>query len=154
MKLEYQVCSLELAKKLKELGVPQESNLIWVESAPFFDGNFSERDVLLNPDQWLDLIDNTGEDYETYAAFSVADLGALLPYKITFTDQKFEIFDIPIKSAYLQLWVTEEPGDYYSVKRIYTVKYGAIFRESYSEAEARASMLIYLLENNLVSFPS
>ena len=33
MKIESQVCSLELAKKLKELGVKQESLYYWCENS-------------------------------------------------------------------------------------------------------------------------
>jgi hypothetical protein len=32
MELEKQVCSLELAKRLKELGVEQQSYFVWVEA--------------------------------------------------------------------------------------------------------------------------
>lgn len=38
MKLEDQVCSLEFAKKLKELGVKQESLWYWVEKSELING--------------------------------------------------------------------------------------------------------------------
>ena len=59
--LEKQVCSLELAKKLKELGVRQESIFYWEKR-----------------DGW-ELVDDPYDDqFELYSAFTVAELGELL----------------------------------------------------------------------------
>src|SRR4051812_36893725 len=70
MKLEQQVCSLELAKRLKELGVKQESLYYW-----------NIRHI------WI-VLKAIGEPYitrkpEDYAsAFTVAELGEMLPSEI------------------------------------------------------------------------
>ena len=70
MTLEQQVCSLELAKRLKELGVQQESYFNWILNAN---------------DNWLVWDDTMRSDYETgrekdaISAFTVAELGEMLP---------------------------------------------------------------------------
>lgn len=69
MKLEQQCVSLELAKRLKELGVKQESVFWWQVK-------FSSNRVRLvqNPSTGCD-----NDEFDWYAAFTVAELGSLLP---------------------------------------------------------------------------
>ena len=70
MKLEEQVCSLELAKKLKELGVKQESLFYWFNNwNGYAEGHPSKKE------NWilLDRYKNTG-----YPAFTVAELDEIL----------------------------------------------------------------------------
>lgn len=72
MKLEEQVVSLELSKRLKELGVKQESYFIWIVN--------DKKTV-------VPLIDTVGHacavNMESfigdYSAFTVAELGEMLP---------------------------------------------------------------------------
>lgn len=87
MKLESQVCSLELAKRLKELGVEQESYFYWADEElvvkwdeaqggglAFEDGKSVYRENY--QDGWT-------QDYEIkeiYSAFTVAELGSILIY--------------------------------------------------------------------------
>lgn len=59
MEIEKQVCSLELAKKLKELGVKQESLFFW------------------KPDGGWHLSQKLGQ--HVISAFTVAELGEILP---------------------------------------------------------------------------
>ena len=93
MNLEDQVCSLELAKKLKELGVKQESIFWWIEFVNGWELRFATFKVpTLN---------------DVISAFTVAELGEGLP---------------------------DECVSYYAD----------------TEANARALMLIYLIENRLV----
>ena len=64
MKLEKQVVSLELAKKLKELGVKQESYFGWVYD-PYWGPNH--------------FVTSNSDDYNwEYSAFTVAELGEML----------------------------------------------------------------------------
>lgn len=63
MKLSDQVCSLDLAKRLKELGVKQDSLFYWFECPV--------------KNEWI--IGNPNRDWENYSAFTVAELGKLLP---------------------------------------------------------------------------
>lgn len=128
MKLEHQVCSLELAKKLKELGVKQESLFFWeywnnqvyaVKFKPF----------VIVPDLSI-------KKLELFAAFTVAELGQLLPECI-------------LGEGDLMMWNYME-GD----KRIFGIEYcGSSYPvfKSEKEADARAQMLIYLLENKLIT---
>jgi hypothetical protein len=69
MKLEYQVCSLELAKRLKELGVKQESEFQWVNNDP------SRTDALAIYVYHNDFIQEHGaESSVVCSAFTVAEL--------------------------------------------------------------------------------
>ena len=77
MKIEEQVVSLELAKKLKELGVKQESYFYWDVATD--DGAvelFSRGQV--RP-AWLRMS-------ETFAAFTVAELALIMPEKRVMLD--------------------------------------------------------------------
>ena len=66
MDLVQQVCSLELAQKLKELGVKQESLWYWLK--------ISELD-----EQYVIRFSNKiCEHWEHYSAFTVAELGEML----------------------------------------------------------------------------
>jgi hypothetical protein len=64
MKLEDQVCSLELAKRLKELGVKQDSHFYWWEHKPGTGWHLTE-----NMSIYAD---------ENVSAFTVAELGEMV----------------------------------------------------------------------------
>lgn len=144
MKLEQQVCSLELAKKLKELGVKQESLFYWrlgysvIES---FDngvslgkkGEFSDYQIEFYPKprfttanfKWNESDLRKLNETEV-SAFTVAELGEMLP-------------------------------GYYTVARKDNFDRWSVGHEQLrkdfiadTEADARAKMLIYLLENGLL----
>lgn len=72
MKLENQVVSLELAKKLKKLGVKQESVWVWA-----IGGDKCE-------DKWTLLLrdDDSWSATEVISAFTCAELGEMLPEDI------------------------------------------------------------------------
>lgn len=112
MKLENQVVSLDLSKRLKELGVKSPSNFYWDE------GDGIEDRLEYSPNHvFLELI----------PAYTVAELGEMLPTLTT-----------SWKSA-LGNWVCEVPPQ---------MNEENIFADT--EADARAKMLIYLIENNLL----
>lgn len=116
MKLEDQVCSLELAKKLKELGVPQNSYFSWLVAS---DG---ER-LMTNP------VNNTYKYFEQCSAYLASELGEML---------------LPLIPVQIEgVWQAPSPKDQ-TVQKLGKVK-------EVTEADARAKMLIYLLENNLLS---
>jgi len=69
MKIEEQVCSLELAKKLKELGVAQESLFKW-HSKIDEKGNLSHTEIIYYPAKQMK---------QDYSAFTCAELGELIP---------------------------------------------------------------------------
>ena len=97
MKLEQQVCNLELSKKLKELGVKQESIFYWrLDDSRLFQGEFYEDNIQygitfcydsslgsLNPDTHI-------------SAFTVAELGEMLP-----REMRIECFKENWKQGYL-----------------------------------------------------
>lgn len=119
MKLESQVCSLELAKRLKELGVKQESWHNWkVDKA----GKYLTFGLGSG-------VSDSGEG-EVYSAFTVAELGEMLPKRI--------------KGKPLSMGFDET---------IWWVQYSCaplLNFESMREVDARVKMLIYLIEQGLI----
>jgi hypothetical protein len=136
MELEKQVCSLELAKKLKELGVKQESLFRWyvhnkgVEIS-YYTHEYFERSY------GVKIVDS-------YPAFTVAELGEMLPIRIQGTN----------KNGYAR---TDHFFACYSATYRFLVGYHADPIDELcksiadNEADARAKLLIYLLENNLTT---
>ena len=122
MKLESQVCSLELSKKLKELEVPHKSLWVW----EFADGVPSN-------------LNAAAASGSNVYAYSVAELGEMLPTNISLMDW------LQIQKGAAGFTVDyghqEMDGSYCAAKEI----------SSASEADARAAMLIYLLENKLIT---
>jgi hypothetical protein len=122
MKLEDQVVSLELAKKLKELGVKQESLFWWLELYQGPDDKFNPRYFL----NW-----GKHQDVEVqFSAFTVAELGEMLPAHY--------IDSMKLKEEWFVRYAEVEHNYYHS-------------EFASTEANARAKMLIYLIENNLIT---
>lgn len=111
MKLEDQVCSLDLAKNLKELGVKQESLFYWETCA-------DQKRIIYAPSR--------DENDKHFPAFTVAELGWMLPEHSSSEKNQDGSFN----------------GYYYQNE------HQPIYSES--EADVRAKMLIYLIENNLM----
>ncbi len=115
MKLEDQVCSLELAKKLKELGVKQNSLFRWVKS------ELNGKPIIVRNRHYR----------KTLAfAYSVAELGEILiehghnffPYFCDQAEMKCYVFNFGPYPNYVS---------------------------GQTDADFRAKMLIYLIENKL-----
>lgn len=149
MNIEDQVCSLELARKLKKLGIKQESLVFWlkIQSVVHFKRNekneceFDENGgVIVENIEYEYQLGNPYAQYvskyvskeDCWSAFTVAELGEMLPEEVdTFKgnrDWKWEC--------------SFHRGNNYHNKS------GANI-----EADARAKMLIFLLENNLMEVP-
>lgn len=123
MKLEQKTCSLELSKKLKEMGVPQDSYFYWKTAKDYC------KLVNDNHDSGYPIgIGKRAKGAEHYSAFTVAELGEMLPQ---FAAGKFN-------RGNSFFWKIEIPNF-------------SITIESETEADARAKMLIYLLENKLIT---
>jgi hypothetical protein len=127
MDIKDQVCSLELAKRLKELGVKQESL--------FYYGRCLNKEYRLTCefDYEYRLTCQCGFIFphsETISAFTVAELGEMLPDKFT-TYRDLSKF----KGAW-----TDKASDL--IGKLYVI--------SDTEADARAKILIYLIENGLI----
>ena len=135
MKLEKQVTSLELAKKLKELGVEQESQFWWLDG--------KERGYF--PHYGSTFVDFGGEVRKPIcSAFTVAELGEMLP----------QYFSTHRTVGQPETWtcnnVLDGVGEYDSFWGDTPEKYPWKNWVDENEANARAKMLIYLLENNLL----
>lgn len=114
MNLEQQISSLELSKRLKELGMKQES--LWAYNHKGFPFSRGESDMWT--EQWL-------------SAFTVAELGEMLPVYVT-SGKK-------------------DNGAWYCATISHDMGWKEESFDAEIEADARAKMLIYLLENNLMT---
>lgn len=126
MTLESQVTSLELSKKLKELGVKQESLFYWKMHVHPLTGEELGANLIYRDD---------GTDYDReISAFTVAELGGILPpglwYERTAAANRYRIGHI------------KELGSGISPSH---VEYAD------TEADARAKILIYLIEDKLIT---
>lgn len=146
MKLEQQVCSLEFAKKLKELGVKQESLFYWQASKRkmkdyIAEGKWVPRDYSLIPRREGYISDIAGAyGYNRYiSAFTVAELGEMLPSSIELGN--FDEIFLHCNKMRGEIWEVEYSW-YETVHKYF---------EDKSEADARAKMLIYLIENKLIT---
>lgn len=120
MKLESQVTSLELSKRLRELGVKQESLFYWQQHYVEMKG-----DVMASSFKLTQVKTESKKGMRCFSAFTVAELGEMLPQGVTYKVHKDE--------------------NYSSISE---ANYG--FFPDTKEADARAKMLIYLLENKLI----
>lgn len=121
MRLENQVCSLDLSKRLRELGVKQESLFYFSEGTIQRFGMIAER--------FEDL------DKDDVSAFTVAELGEMLPH----------IIHTPSSDGYREQLVTT-----YKRKSDYLASAGLFYEVlADTEANARAKMLIHLIEQGI-----
>lgn len=147
MKLEKQVVSLELSKKLKELGVKQKSLFEW--SIEYKKKNGERSTQLMGGVYGIKVFHDISwrvYDYskrETYSAFTVAELGEMLP-------EESKHFIMPDFPNYTLLMTKFQ--DYFYVKYtngIHNLGTNSTKRDK-NEANVRAKMLIYLIENKLL----
>jgi len=130
--LEQHVVSLELSKKLKELGIKQESQFYWVLSENLGNDNFY---------LWDHKPTSTKQNWSAYLA---TELLEILPYTVYWNDDEKGQFDN------LKLRIDVSTGHVYSVYytgMLWTTK-GLQIENSLPNALAK--MLIYLKENNLL----
>ena len=138
MKIEQQVVSLELAKKLKEAGYPQDDS-VWVWH--------KEKAIVLR--NYLTSLGQSGIP-ETggrfiIAAPSVAELGEILPTLIIKNNTKkylctFHNETTTHKDKRWSLW--------------YGTRHNEWSATANTEANVRAVMVLYLLEQGLLKFPT
>lgn len=129
MQLEKQVCNLQLAKKLKELGVKQESCFYWCTIL----GTDNEADLRPSVGLFGKEID-FGHNYGgEVSAFTVAELGEMLP----------DLYESYRTAGSKQWYCNLVLG-----ARKVTIQYPNTIADT--EADARSKMLIYLLENKLI----
>lgn len=135
MELKQQLVDLELAKELHKLGVPQTSIYGWY---CFDNGRHVE------PPHIVRVANEENAEMKTeksiiYSAYSVAELGELLPNE---REDKYAFFS----GLAINGWFCE-------VKNYRVMPYERLHVELQceTEAEARAKMLIYLLKNNFIN---
>lgn len=176
LRLDDQFCSLEFAKRLKELGCLQESLFYWarpkLRTSEVSISLFIKDHYIPTPmypyrgDYRL-----FGEEYkfcmndmiEIYSAYTVAELGELLPQTIRVSkerllstyDRNGDLYTIKLlgggqddKCWYE--WVIGYKNEDYEKQTQERIVPAMLQR---TEAEARGKALIYLLENNLMQLP-
>ncbi len=115
MEIENQVCNLELAKKLKELGFKQDSLWWWdKEKNGLLPHGYFGLTVKENPKRYI-------------SAFTVTELGEMLPMGYASWHKYYDKDD----------WVCESGDENHH-------------QLAKTEADCRAKMLIYLIENKKI----
>lgn len=117
--LDAECCSRELAIKLKDLGLKQKSIFYWVLGILVYHENIQ----FFNPEL-------------AYSAFTVAELGEMLPFDCISKKVMVES-TLDISKTWWRCYFDPEGPDEYCME----VK----------EADARASMLIYLIEKEIIN---
>ena len=142
MKIQHQVSNLKLSKKLRDLGVPQESIFFWID----YQDNRGSR---LAIDEWRE-----AKKHPTYSAYTTSELGVLLPEKVVIDNNNY-IIEQPIKyknKRVVQLVCYLYVGEKMAENKAQECK--LIFGKSIeadNEPNARAKMLIYCIKNNLIN---
>ena len=129
--MENHVTNLALSKKLKELGVKQESEFYWLlNPTPSKDFWLGDKDMFEERKPYL-------QDF--YPAFLASELGEILPEKIPKkSGQGYDILQIWAKFN-IEYHTTFEPPNV------------RIMNNGESEADIRAKMLIHLIESKLIT---
>lgn len=134
MELKYQVCSLPLARRLREMGVMNERPFEWRRYESL--GLWSE---------WELSLDNDGVVADdTAPAFTVSELGALLPDELW--DEEDGGWDNLCSYPNGSHWCCAYRR-YYGDDGTWSTTF---VEKAKTEADARAKMLVYLIENGLV----
>ena len=132
MELEKQLCSLEHSKRLNELGVKQNSMFVW----QYYDDRCYAAKFLP-----FALAKPLPDGWKQYAAFSVAELGELLPNEINNEDDDKCLFYYDKYNNCHRISYVEDCQELCSP---------FIETKGDTEANARAKILIYLIENKLM----
>jgi hypothetical protein len=141
MKLEDQVVSLDLAERLKELGVKQESLWYWNWA---LEGNDLDKKPQLIP-----VMDETDRSWHeginqdlgmtSVSAFTVAELGEMLPkWNGRLPSGHYCNYTYTAVQGWTVEYHSHEQGGYHEVY-------------ANTEAESRGRMLVYLLKNKLIT---
>ena len=130
MKIQKQVCNLELSKELKKLGVKQESLFYWVDNSVLSEAYVLEQ----NNNDDFSLVLNNGEqkyykkDLGVYSAFTASELGEMLPKK------RWDVHkSLDNKKEWIS-WYSRDVHIFYAE----------------TEVDCRTKMLIYLIKNKLI----
>lgn len=136
MKLEDQLILKEQAKKLKELGVTADAIWYWVY--PKKDGMISTHSGVCHREWAAEIIkDNEGDefDHEICPAYSVAELGLMLPDLLETNTRQYEL--VTIKESNDE-WLCRYVRNNDMLDTL-------LYTGGSTEAESRANMLIEIL---------
>lgn len=132
--IEWQVSNLELSKRLRVLGVKQESYFYWKDIG--FD--YNEFKLVDHYDEWQD--SQSSRAMINFSAFTVAELG----------DKILESgLPLPTWSYVYKEFVWLLPRNVQTENGVVGVE-DLVRTQCKDEANARAQMLIYLIENKLI----
>lgn len=132
MELKKQVCSLDLAKRLEELGVSQKSSFVWCADDIWFrtplDGSREDGARISS---------RTLNDNAQFAAFTAAELGEMFPIQWMGTTRTDLIANPDATGRWASVYV-----DAHNLPHI-------VYADT--EADARAKMFIYIIENKFIA---
>ena len=165
MTLDKQVISLELAKKLKELGVKQES--VWWWEHHIFNGREHRKpdSIILRLEKDTETCDGKRVEFKTdvyqktyYSAFTVAELGEMLPKTV---EKGKLLFHLKIYYENLRKWAIQYifwhcgcSNCSCGTKKSHKEEEEWLLDDSLfadTEANARVKMLIWLIENKKIT---
>lgn len=126
MWIEQQLSSLELSKHLRKLGIKQKSLFYWIR-VHTQDENIDGYVLAYS----MNLLTDAINPKEIYSAFTVAELGEIIP--------DFYSIRSKVTNEYICYWTIEDVRYPFSDKL---------------EVNARAKILIFLLENKLMELPN
>lgn len=150
MKLEHQVINLQQAQRLKELGVKQESYFSWFgdltprlmdngkDGAVYGPWIFLSTTEPLN-NQEADWRSDVNQTKPLASAFTVAELGVMLPQTISYKKTQKASIKISRFNAWTIFYNRHSSG------------MNVCMTEDYNECVARGAMLINLLESKLIT---
>ncbi len=154
MEPENQVSSLEPSKKLKELGVKQDSLYYWSSNELHVklnkDNSNSQVYIVKTSDfsEWYEESEFRESFNDYYSAFTVAELGEMLP---DILQENMEDFMSDKSSNEYRVWYADGNSSDYPYNFQGKGNEDNIPAQiDASEADARAKMLIYLIENKLM----
>ena len=123
MKLKDQVVCRELSQKIDELGIKEESLYGWYKHS------------FIGLKSWWALVPNRDNSLKNISAYTVAELGEMLPNTIKIESR---VYMLKMDKFANEFFIT-----YFSDGKAKSF-------QSYTEANARAKMLIWLKENKLL----
>lgn len=139
-----EVPDLELCKKLKECGYPQEGGgwywVKWNESEPYVLGITFDRRNFYKQDGWVTTFPQNSKFL--VKAPTIRELGEWLPGHIK------RLGDLIVEKRYDGSWIVK----YEEYDDMYEEKYNSMEEIDETEANARAKMLIWLVENGYLNF--
>jgi len=154
MKIEKQVCNLKLAKRLKQLNCKQESLFYWANKSRCLNGYYFDSG---ETDEYILALNEykTENSKKDYSAFTVAELGEMLlqfPYPAAivakwyssgvFVDIQFRLGFKTVPKLNMTKMAIKRKVNKYGVKTLENLPK--------TEADARAKLLIYLIENKII----